>query len=184
MYIHPCLRYLVFSTEQIAEDCCLTIAGSLVTSGSKLGLALEQSADSQFWSMKSDGRIYSKLKPNLVLDIKGKDHFLYFLCCVFLQLTKKLFFTFENDACTIINSKWSLTMCQPQCYTLYVRSLSHVIVIAAPRGLCYPSSPHFTAPKLGLRGVNQFGHNLTPIKCWGGIRTWANFKPFIITMLD
>ncbi|XP_057595887.1 beta/gamma crystallin domain-containing protein 1 isoform X2 [Hippopotamus amphibius kiboko] len=56
---------------RIAEDCCLTIAGSLVTSGSKLGLALEQNIDSQFWSMKSDGRIYSKLKPNLVLDVKG-----------------------------------------------------------------------------------------------------------------
>lgn len=42
-----------------------------MTSGSKLGLALDQNADSQFWSMKSDGRIYSKLKPNLVLDIKG-----------------------------------------------------------------------------------------------------------------
>ncbi|XP_069345338.1 beta/gamma crystallin domain-containing protein 1 [Eulemur rufifrons] len=56
---------------RIAEDCCLTIVGSLVTSGSKLGLALDQNADSQFWSMKSDGRIYSKLKPNLVLDVKG-----------------------------------------------------------------------------------------------------------------
>nr|XP_021492090.1 absent in melanoma 1 protein isoform X1 [Meriones unguiculatus] len=56
---------------RIAEDCCLTIVGSLVTSGSKLGLALYQNADSQFWCMKSDGRIYSKLKPNLVLDVKG-----------------------------------------------------------------------------------------------------------------
>nr|XP_060473198.1 beta/gamma crystallin domain-containing protein 1 [Panthera onca] len=56
---------------RIAEDCCLTIVGSLVTSGSKLGLALDQNVDSQFWSMKSDGRIYSKLKPNLVLDVKG-----------------------------------------------------------------------------------------------------------------
>ncbi|XP_003781619.1 beta/gamma crystallin domain-containing protein 1 [Otolemur garnettii] len=56
---------------RIAEDCCLTIVGSLVTSGSKLGLALDQNADSQFWSMKSDGRIYSKLKPHLVLDVKG-----------------------------------------------------------------------------------------------------------------
>ncbi|XP_027457752.2 beta/gamma crystallin domain-containing protein 1 [Zalophus californianus] len=56
---------------RIAEDCCLTIVGSLVTSGSKLGLALDQNADSQFWSMKPDGRIYSKLKPNLVLDVKG-----------------------------------------------------------------------------------------------------------------
>lgn len=73
-------KSLVFSSKQIAEDCCLTIVGSLVTSGSKLGLALDQNADSQFWSIKSDGRIYSRLKPNLVLDVKGKDHFLY---CVF-----------------------------------------------------------------------------------------------------
>ncbi|XP_038616822.1 beta/gamma crystallin domain-containing protein 1 [Tachyglossus aculeatus] len=56
---------------RIAEDCCLTIVGSLVTSGSKLGLALDRSQDSQGWSMKADGRIYSKLKPNLVLDVKG-----------------------------------------------------------------------------------------------------------------
>ena len=56
---------------RIAEDCCLTIVGSLVTSGSKLGLALDQNVDSQFWCMKSDGRIYSKMKPNLVLDVKG-----------------------------------------------------------------------------------------------------------------
>lgn len=83
MCVPPCVRYLVLSAEQIAEDCCLTIAGSLVTAGSKLGLALEQNADSQFWSMKPDGRIYSKLKPNLVLDIKGKDCFPY-LPCVFL----------------------------------------------------------------------------------------------------
>ena len=75
MCVPPCVRYLVLFAEQIAEDCCLTIAGSLVTSGSKLGLALEQNVDSQFWSMKPDGRIYSKLKPNLVLDIKGKDYF-------------------------------------------------------------------------------------------------------------
>ncbi|CAO2627831.1 Beta/gamma crystallin domain-containing protein 1, partial [Lemmus lemmus] len=56
---------------RIAEDCCLTIVGSLVTSGSKLGLALDQNVESQFWCMKSDGRIYSKMKPNLVLDVKG-----------------------------------------------------------------------------------------------------------------
>lgn len=61
--------------EQIAEDCCLTIVGSLVTSGSKLGLALEENVDSQFWSMKPDGRIYSKLKPNLVLDVKGGSQY-------------------------------------------------------------------------------------------------------------
>lgn len=70
----------------------MTIVGSLVTSGSKLGLALDQSAESQFWSMKSDGRIYSKLKPNLVLDIKGKARSLYLLGYAFFFKTKNLFF--------------------------------------------------------------------------------------------
>ncbi|KAB0382366.1 hypothetical protein FD755_004283, partial [Muntiacus reevesi] len=55
---------------RIVEDCCLTIVGSLVTSSLMLGLGLKQNADSQFWSMKPDGRIYNKLKPNLVLDTK------------------------------------------------------------------------------------------------------------------
>ena len=56
---------------RVAEDCCLNIVGSLITSGLMLGLALEQNADSQFWSIKPNSRIYNKLKPNLVLDIKG-----------------------------------------------------------------------------------------------------------------
>ena len=52
----------------------MTIVGSLVSSGSKLGLALDQNVDSQFWCMKPDGRIYSKLNPHLGLDVKGQDH--------------------------------------------------------------------------------------------------------------
>lgn len=72
----------------------MTIVGSLVTSGSKLGLALDQSAESQFWSMKSDGRIYSKLKPNLVLDIKGKARSLYLLGYAFFLKLK--IYSFEN----------------------------------------------------------------------------------------
>ena len=105
MCVPPWIRRLVLSPEQIAEDCCLTIVGSLVTSGSKLGLALEQNADSQFWSMKPDGRIYSKLKPNLVLDIKGKD---YSPMC----LAVSVFSTFEIGSTD--NSKGSLMLCQPQ----------------------------------------------------------------------
>lgn len=122
----PSLRRLVLCTKQIAEDCCLTIVGSLVTSGSKLGLALDQNVESQFWSMKSDGRIYSKLKPNLVLDIKGKERCIYFLCCVFLELTKNPFFAFENDEYTIRNTKRSLTTCQPLRQTLYIHSVQDI----------------------------------------------------------
>ncbi|NWX16618.1 CRBG1 protein, partial [Aegotheles bennettii] len=64
---------------RVAEDCCLTIVGNLITPGSKLGLSFERSEDKQYWHISPDGRIYSKMKPNLVLDIKGgaqydRDH--------------------------------------------------------------------------------------------------------------
>ncbi|NXX91189.1 CRBG1 protein, partial [Centropus bengalensis] len=56
---------------RMAEDCCLTIAGNLITPGSKLGLSFERQEDKQYWHISPDGRIYSKMKPKLVLDIKG-----------------------------------------------------------------------------------------------------------------
>ncbi|NXG50237.1 CRBG1 protein, partial [Psilopogon haemacephalus] len=56
---------------QLAEDCCLTIVGNLITPGSKLGLSFERNEDKQYWHISPDGRIYSKMKPKLVLDIKG-----------------------------------------------------------------------------------------------------------------
>ncbi|XP_026582448.1 beta/gamma crystallin domain-containing protein 1 isoform X1 [Pseudonaja textilis] len=54
-----------------AEDICLTIVGNLITPGTKLGLALQQNDEKQNWSFNSDGKIYSKMKPHLALDIKG-----------------------------------------------------------------------------------------------------------------
>ncbi|XP_013804465.2 beta/gamma crystallin domain-containing protein 1 [Apteryx mantelli] len=64
---------------RVAEDCCLTIVGNLITPGSKLGLSFERNEDKQYWRISPDGRIYSKMKPKLVLDIKGgtqydRDH--------------------------------------------------------------------------------------------------------------
>ncbi|XP_077159010.1 beta/gamma crystallin domain-containing protein 1 isoform X2 [Paroedura picta] len=56
---------------RMAEDFCMTIVGSLITPGAKLGLALQQNEEKQQWRINPDGRIYSKIKPNLVLDIKG-----------------------------------------------------------------------------------------------------------------
>ncbi|KAM7174130.1 beta/gamma crystallin domain-containing protein 1 [Macrochelys suwanniensis] len=56
---------------RMAEDCCLTIVGNLITPGSKLGLSLEENEDKQYWCVNPDGRIHSKMKPTLVLDIKG-----------------------------------------------------------------------------------------------------------------
>ncbi|XP_015278908.1 PREDICTED: absent in melanoma 1 protein-like, partial [Gekko japonicus] len=60
---------------RMAEDFCLTIVGSLITPGAKLGLALQQNEEKQQWNINPDGRIYSKIKPNLVLDIKGGTHY-------------------------------------------------------------------------------------------------------------
>ncbi|KYO24673.1 absent in melanoma 1 protein isoform A [Alligator mississippiensis] len=56
---------------RMVEEWCLTIVGNLITPGSKLGLSLEQNEDKQYWHIHPDGRIYSKMKPELVLDIKG-----------------------------------------------------------------------------------------------------------------
>nr|XP_032639485.1 beta/gamma crystallin domain-containing protein 1 isoform X2 [Chelonoidis abingdonii] len=56
---------------KMAEDCCLTIVGNLITPGSKLGLSLEKNENKQYWCINPDGRIHSKMKPTLVLDIKG-----------------------------------------------------------------------------------------------------------------
>lgn len=141
----PCLSH-----KQIAEDCCLTIVGSLVTSGSKLGLALDQNADSQFWSMKPDGRIYSKLKPNLVLDVKGKNH-LFSLSC--LYLTKNTFFACANVH--TISSKRSLPVGQP------LRTPLHALYLtASSQGPWEPqvtpsSLVPFYSPKTRLRGLNH-----------------------------
>ncbi|XP_062980908.1 beta/gamma crystallin domain-containing protein 1 [Elgaria multicarinata webbii] len=60
---------------RLAEDFCLTIVGNLITPGAKLGLTLQQNEEKQNWSIKPDGRIFSKMKPNLVLDIKGGKHY-------------------------------------------------------------------------------------------------------------
>lgn len=62
----------MFLIIQMVEEWCLTIVGNLITPGSKLGLSLEQNEDKQYWHIHPDGRIYSKMKPELVLDIKGK----------------------------------------------------------------------------------------------------------------
>uniref|UniRef100_A0A8D0GTG1 Crystallin beta-gamma domain containing 1 n=1 Tax=Sphenodon punctatus TaxID=8508 RepID=A0A8D0GTG1_SPHPU len=56
---------------KMVEDCCLTIVGNLITPGAKLGLSLELNEDKLYWRINPDGRIHNKMKPHLVLDIKG-----------------------------------------------------------------------------------------------------------------
>uniref|UniRef100_A0A6I8R2W2 Crystallin beta-gamma domain-containing 1 n=1 Tax=Xenopus tropicalis TaxID=8364 RepID=A0A6I8R2W2_XENTR len=60
---------------RIAEDCTFATAGSLISAGNKLGLTLEQAGASMHWNISSDGRIYHRSKPNLVLDIKGGSQY-------------------------------------------------------------------------------------------------------------
>ncbi|XP_069582385.1 beta/gamma crystallin domain-containing protein 1 isoform X1 [Ranitomeya imitator] len=60
---------------RIAEDCTLACAGTVITTGSKLGLSLEQTGESMLWTISPDGRIYCRSKPNFVLDIKGGNQY-------------------------------------------------------------------------------------------------------------
>ncbi|XP_075718340.1 beta/gamma crystallin domain-containing protein 1 [Rhinoderma darwinii] len=60
---------------RIAEDCSLDSAGTVITTGSKLGLSLEQTGTSMLWNVSPDGRIYCRSKPNFVLDIKGGSQY-------------------------------------------------------------------------------------------------------------
>ncbi|KAJ7341805.1 hypothetical protein JRQ81_007073 [Phrynocephalus forsythii] len=64
-----------FIKSRVAEDFCLTIVGNLITPGAKLGLAVQQNEEKQKWTINPDGKIYSKMKPNLVLDVKGGKHY-------------------------------------------------------------------------------------------------------------
>ncbi|XP_073531888.1 beta/gamma crystallin domain-containing protein 1 isoform X2 [Phyllobates terribilis] len=60
---------------RIAEDCTLASAGTVITTGSKLGLSLEQTGASMLWTISPDGRIYCRSKSNFVLDIKGGNQY-------------------------------------------------------------------------------------------------------------
>lgn len=60
---------------RIAEDCTLASAGTVITTGSKLGLSLEQTGASMLWNISPDGRIFCRSKPNFVLDIKGGSQY-------------------------------------------------------------------------------------------------------------
>ncbi|XP_018409022.1 PREDICTED: absent in melanoma 1 protein [Nanorana parkeri] len=61
---------------RIAEDCSLAGAGSLITGGSKLGFSPDDPGTSPvLWSISPEGRIHSRSKPNLVLDVKGGSQF-------------------------------------------------------------------------------------------------------------
>ncbi|XP_040206116.1 beta/gamma crystallin domain-containing protein 1 isoform X2 [Rana temporaria] len=61
---------------RISEECSMASAGSLITAGSKLGFSLDEPGTSPvLWSISPEGRIHSRSKPNLVLDVKGGNQY-------------------------------------------------------------------------------------------------------------
>ncbi|XP_059839473.1 very large A-kinase anchor protein [Hypanus sabinus] len=61
--------------NKIGEDCCLDVAGSLLGIGSRLGISLLHSKDIHIWSIDSDGVIWNCIRTDLVIDIKGGQHY-------------------------------------------------------------------------------------------------------------
>lgn len=74
--LHALFVKNIISNVQISEECSMASAGSLITAGSKLGFSLDEPGTSPvLWSISPEGRIHSRSKPNLVLDVKGKAYF-------------------------------------------------------------------------------------------------------------
>lgn len=56
---------------QVLEECSLTPSGSIILSGTRVGISPE--ADNHLWSITTEGFICYSPAPNLVLDVKGES---------------------------------------------------------------------------------------------------------------
>ncbi|XP_042201126.1 beta/gamma crystallin domain-containing protein 1-like [Callorhinchus milii] len=61
--------------NKLAEDCCLDVVGSLITTGSRLGVSVLQNKDVHLWRFLPNGTIFSELRSHLAIDIKGGQHY-------------------------------------------------------------------------------------------------------------
>uniref|UniRef100_UPI00398F8772 uncharacterized protein isoform X2 n=1 Tax=Pristiophorus japonicus TaxID=55135 RepID=UPI00398F8772 len=66
-----------FIKSKVAEDCCVDIIGSLLNPGSRLGVSVQDSKDIHLWSINSNGVIFSGIKTDLVINVKGGQHYDY-----------------------------------------------------------------------------------------------------------
>ncbi|XP_051781301.1 uncharacterized protein crybg1a isoform X2 [Erpetoichthys calabaricus] len=57
--------------SRIAEDCCVETTGAIVIAGCRLGLSLEIGKENHFWTISPQGIIRLKIRPELVLEVKG-----------------------------------------------------------------------------------------------------------------
>ncbi|XP_067841066.1 beta/gamma crystallin domain-containing protein 1-like [Heptranchias perlo] len=64
-----------FIKSKVAEDCCLDVIGSLLNPGSRLGVSVQHSKDIHFWNVNSNGVILNGIRTDLVIDIKGGQHY-------------------------------------------------------------------------------------------------------------
>ncbi|XP_041044852.1 beta/gamma crystallin domain-containing protein 1 isoform X1 [Carcharodon carcharias] len=64
-----------FIKSKMAEDCCLDVIGSFIGPNSRLGISVEDSKDIHSWNISSDGVILSWIRTDLVIDIKGGQHY-------------------------------------------------------------------------------------------------------------
>ncbi|XP_069743576.1 uncharacterized protein [Narcine bancroftii] len=60
---------------QMAEDFCLDAIGSLIGVGSRLGISVLHSKDIHIWNISLDGVIWSRIVPELLIDVKGGQNY-------------------------------------------------------------------------------------------------------------
>ncbi|XP_072102226.1 uncharacterized protein crybg1a isoform X5 [Mobula birostris] len=61
--------------SKMGEDYCLDITGSLLGIGSRLGISILHSKDIHIWSIDYNGVIWNCIRTDLVIDIKGGQHY-------------------------------------------------------------------------------------------------------------
>ncbi|GCC30484.1 hypothetical protein chiPu_0008935 [Chiloscyllium punctatum] len=64
-----------FIKTKMADDCCMDVIGNFLGPSSRLGISIQDSKDVHIWNISSDGVIRSGIRTDLVIDIKGGQHY-------------------------------------------------------------------------------------------------------------